>query len=101
MQGMGRFLWCYVKFTKSTTSWSLRVNTEFTLAQSPLLSVEPGRNSYMNFQHSLSASSARAQQVGVRDTANKTVAFSCWHNRGTFTLLLGFRSDRARVILVD
>ena len=77
MQGMGRFLWCYVKFTQSTTSWSLRVNTEFTLAQSPLLSVEPGRNSYMNFQCSHYASSARARQVGVRNTVNKTVLFPC------------------------
>ena len=101
MQGMGRFLWCYVKFTQSTASWSPRVNTEFTLAPFPILSVEPGRNNYVNFQHSCSASSARAQQVGVRDTANKTVAFCCWHNRGTFTLLQGFRSDRERLILVD
>ena len=89
------------KFTQSTAIWSPWVDSEFTLATPPLLSVEPGRNSYMNFQCSHYAPSARAHQVGVRDTVNKTVSFPCWHNRRTFILLLGFRSDRTRVIQVD
>ena len=75
MQGWGGFCGAIVKLTQSTASWSPEVNTEFILAPSLLLSVEPGRNNYMNFQHSCSASSARAQQVGVRDTGNKTVPF--------------------------